>query len=190
MSDAPEPQPELKGSASVRACPNLGHPNKLGLELLEALGFTIELHPGELAPTIDGPGRLTRGDVVELLSKAGLWNGLYAALISREKQRRRICLGGPLHGQPQPWGWSWNDRFFAWRPEADEGRTRGRWACYARADRFGEEPAPFVGWATSEAKARRGQVSEPAPPLESGIRLLPVTADEQQVETAPPKKGA
>ncbi len=131
------------------------------LEVLEQAGFTFALDfDGSLEWT--APVTVDRAALVAFVQH---WSADLAEDVAHRAARDRSrCHGGPLNGQPCPLIWR-----YEYLALHDEKGTRirdlptfkslhvkrGQWAVY-RIER--DRRAFFVGYATSEAKARRGEV--------------------------------
>ena len=126
------------------------------LDLLESLGIRLERDPdtNRLVYSQDAP--ITSENVRWALNTHR--SELARLYDIRERSRRRVCAGGPLDGKRHSWF-----TYTTSRPYHAVRVKRAKWAVYQLASDGLE--ARFVGYATSEPKAKRGEfvrVMEPS----------------------------
>lgn len=131
-----------------------------------AIGGSVERGPrGDIV--VDLPDVVTHDALLRAARMAA--SDLDHSLRRREYHLQNICIGGPLHGQYRPRKGGFRGPPFHYVHRVD----RGLWAVYC-VDRKRVNPT-FIGYASSEAKAKRGELKAGTPVL----RVLP-----SQTETA------
>lgn len=130
------------------------------LEVLEAFGIRLERDQDTRRLTYTQDADINRENVLWVLNKhrAELGRAIDQRISHRNYTARNRCFGGPLDGKRNPWS-GWSKRTYRGHRVA-----RAKWAVYLIADWNPE--ARFIGYATSEAKAKRGIVRIEAPPAE------------------------
>lgn len=131
-------------------------------QLLRAVGF-------KFAVDYDGSLQWTAPESIDVAKLKFIVEHGEAAIareiLSREVRLRRCCYGGPMDGRRHAWLFHYLGRINAagevigYAPHYVPVRVnRAKWATYRLQE---DGRAFFVGYATSERKARRGEATQP-----------------------------
>lgn len=126
------------------------------LKFLEQLGVTFEMDWDDEV-IIEVPEDLEAADVMNAIKSEPFGKDLSESVVYRAKASRAVFVGGMLNGKRT--GWIGLRQWFA------NHVKRGRWEVYERVN---DGRAFFRGYATSQAKAKRGEINELTKPASKG----------------------